>query len=88
MLIDLEDVCRTVGVVLGHRAPKPDDRLEEDLGAESFDVLNILVTLDEKHGISIPETAMADVSTVRDLYDVVVKSAHAASGPSDPARTA
>ncbi len=88
MLIDVEDVCRTVGLVLGHRAPKPDDRLEEDLGAESIDVLNIMVTLDEQYSISIPEAAMADVSTVRDLYDVVVKSPHAATGPTDPARTA
>ena len=88
MLIDIEDVCRTVGLVLGRRETRADDRLEEDLGAESIDVLNIMVTLEQKYDRSIPETAMAGVSTVRDLYDVVVSSPHGATGPADPARTA
>lgn len=85
MLIDLEDVCRTVGLVLGRRTTQPDDRLMEDLGAESFDVLNIIVTLEEKHGVSIDEAATAGVSTVRDLYQLVLKSPHAAASPTDPA---
>ena len=88
MTIDLEDVCRTVALVMGRRHTDADDRLMDDLGAESFDVLNIVVTLEQKHGISIDETAMATVSTVRDLYDVVLKSPHAAIPPADPARSA
>ena len=35
MLIDLEEVGRTVSLVLGRRDVKADDRLIEDLGAES-----------------------------------------------------
>lgn len=85
MLIDLEDVCRTVGLVLGRRNTQADDRLMEDLGGESFDVLNIIVTLEEKYGVSIDEAAMADVSTVRDLYELVLKSPHAAAPTADPA---
>ena len=88
MTIDLEDVCRTVALVMGRRNTTAADRLMDDLGAESFDVLNIVVTLEQKHGISIDETAMATVSTVRDLYDVVLKSPHAAIPPADPARSA
>ena len=88
MTIDLEDVCRTVALVMGRRNTNAGDRLIEDLGAESFDVLNVVVTLEQKYGISIDETAMATVSTVRDLYDVVVKSPHAAIPPADPARSA
>jgi acyl carrier protein len=88
MLIDLDDVCRTVGLVLGRRNPKADDRLQEDLGAESIDVLNIVVTLEQKHGISIDEAAMARVSTVRDLYQLLLNNTDAASRPTDPARPA
>jgi acyl carrier protein len=88
MLIDLEDVCRTVDLVLGRRHTKADDRLLEDLGAESIDVLNIVVTLEQKYSVSIDEAAMATVSTVRNLYDLVLKSPHAAVPPADPARTA
>jgi acyl carrier protein len=78
MLIELDDVCRTVGLVLGCRDPKADDRIETDLGGESIDVLNITVTLEQKYGIAIEEAAMADVSTVRDLYHLLLKSPQAA----------
>jgi acyl carrier protein len=88
MLIDLEDVCRTVSLVLGRRGVKADDRLMEDLAAESMDILVVMVTLEEKHGVTIDETAMAAVSTVRDLYDVVLKSPHAPIPAADPSRSA
>jgi acyl carrier protein len=83
MLIDIEDVCRTVGLVMGRRETKPDDRLMEDLGCESMDVLNVVVTLEQKHGVSIDESALSGVSTVRDLYDVLLKSPHATVLPED-----
>jgi acyl carrier protein len=88
MLIELEDVCRTVGLVMGRRETKPDDRLMEDLGCESSDVLNIVVTLEQKHGVLIDETAVAAVSTVRDLHGVVSESPHAAHPPANPGRPA
>ena len=88
MLIELEDVCRTVGLVMGRRETRPDDRLMEDLGSESSDVLNIVVTLEQKYAVSIDEAALAAVRTVRDLYDLASKSPHAAAPATDPARTA
>jgi len=83
MLIDLEDVGRTVSLVLGRRDVKADDRLIEDLGAESMDVLGVIVALEEKHGVAIDETAAAGVSTVRDLYEVVLKSQHGPTADTD-----
>jgi acyl carrier protein len=88
MLIELDDVRRTVGLVLGCRDPKADDRLVEDLAGESIDVLNVMVTLEQKYGISIDETAMATVSTVRDLYALAQMSPHAAIPATDPERPA
>lgn len=88
MLIELDDVCRTVGLVLGRRDPKADDRIQEDLGGESIDEVNIIVTLEQKHGISIDEAAMANVSTVRDLYHLLLKSPDAALQSTDSDRSA
>ena len=76
MLVDLEDVSRTVGLVLGRRDVKPDQRLIEDLGAESADILNIVVTLEDKYRIRIEDTAATGVVTVRDLHDVVANITH------------
>jgi acyl carrier protein len=88
LLIDLEDVCRTVSLVLGRRGAKADDRLIEDLGAESVDVLGLMVTLEEKYGVAIDEAAMSAAATVRDLYEVVLKSPHVPIPAADPTRSA
>ncbi len=77
MLIELDDVCRTVGLVLGRHDPKPDDRIQADLGGESIDVLNIIVTLQQKYGISLDEADLVNVSTVRDLYHLALKRSDA-----------
>ena len=87
-MIELEEVCRTVGLVLGKRGVKADDHLIEDLGAESIDILGIMVTLEEKYGVAVDEAAMATVSTIRDLYEVLLKSPHAPTPAADPARPA
>jgi acyl carrier protein len=87
-VIQLEDVCGTVGLVLGHRGAKPDDRLMEDLGAESMDILVIVATIEEQFGITVDEAATAGIATVRDLYDVVLKSPSASIPAADPRRSA
>jgi len=86
-MITLDDVGRTVSLVLGRRDVKPDHRLIEDLGAESMDVLGVMVALEEKYGVTIDETTAASVSTVRDLYEVVLKS-HAPTPPANTGRPA
>jgi acyl carrier protein len=88
VLIELDEVCRTVGLVMGQRDIQAGQRLMEDLGCESIDVLNIMVTLEEKFGVSIDEATMAGVTTVRSLFDIVSKSPHAAMSPENPSRPA
>ncbi len=87
MPAELEEVSRTVGLVLGLRRVDPDQRLVEDLGAESADILNIMVTLEQKFGVNIDETDMTEVATVRDLYHLLEKILHGAPGanPDRPA---
>ena len=88
MLAELEEVSRTVGLVLGRRHVTADQRLVEDLGAESADILNIMVTLEQKYGVKIDETEMTGVATARDLYQLLVKNSNAATPSSDPNRAA
>jgi acyl carrier protein len=72
MLVTLDDVARVVGLVLGKRVVNGDHRLIEDLGAESADVLNIMVTLEQKYGVRIDDGAMSEASTVSDLYNLLL----------------
>ena len=51
----------------------PDARLEEDLGADSLDKVEIIMTLDEKFNVSVPDERAERVSTVGDLFDLLAE---------------
>jgi acyl carrier protein len=71
MSVELDDIAKTVGLVLGRRKIAPTDRIFEDLGAESADMLNIVVTVEEKYGIAIDEVTVPSIRTVADLFELV-----------------
>jgi acyl carrier protein len=72
--VTIEDVVGLVGLQLGLRYADPDDRLIEDLGAESADVVNILAVVEERYGVSIDEQRLAHIRTLRDLHDEVLRA--------------
>ncbi len=43
----------------------------EDLGADSLDVVEILMAVEESFGITIPEEDVADIRTVREFADYI-----------------
>ena len=49
----------------------PCSRNKEDLGADSLDVLQLLMTIEEEHGIVIPDEALAEFRTVNDIVNYV-----------------
>jgi acyl carrier protein len=67
----MDEICETVAVQLGCRRVSPEDRLVEELGAESADVLNIAAALEDRYGILIDEEELPDLSRVEDLHRVV-----------------
>lgn len=50
---------------------KEDSRLIEDLGADSLDVVEMLMTLEEEFGISIPDEETADMVTIAGIVKVI-----------------
>jgi acyl carrier protein len=81
MMVEMNDIAKTVGLILGRRNVAASDRIAEDLGAESADVLNIVATIEEKYGISISEADVATIRTVAELRDLVGRTiAMSASG--------
>ena len=50
-----------------------DARLEEDLGADSLDKVEIAMKTDEQFGITIPDEALERIVTVEDIYDVLAE---------------
>lgn len=47
----------------------PTSRIKEDLGADSLDILQLLMTIEEEKGIVIPDEALATFVTVQDIVN-------------------
>jgi acyl carrier protein len=71
--VTIEDISTLVGVHLGKRRVKPDDRFLEDLGAESMDVVNIAAAVEDKYRIRIEESEIGGIRTPSDLLRLVQK---------------
>lgn len=64
----LDAVLRLVERQLGLRGVRAEDRIVEDLGAQSLDVVNLVATAEEDWGVEIGEEELAEVHTVADLH--------------------
>ena len=45
----------------------PEARIKKDLGADSLDILQLLMRIEDKYGITIPDEALAGFETVADV---------------------
>ncbi len=43
----------------------------EDLGADSLDVIEMLMTLEEEYGITIPDDKIGSIKTVGQIIDLI-----------------
>ena len=51
-----------------------ESRIKEDLGADSLDVLQLLMTIEEDHGITIPDEELATFETDGDILSYLEKN--------------
>ncbi len=52
---------------------RPDSKIKEELGADSIDVLQLLMTLEDERGIVIPDEELATFTVVQDIVDYLEK---------------
>ena len=45
----------------------PDSQIKKDLGADSLDILQLLMRIEDQYGIVIPDQALAKFETVGDV---------------------
>lgn len=51
----------------------PESRIKRDLGADSIDILQLLMRVEDQYGIVIPDRALATFETVGDVVDFLEK---------------
>lgn len=71
MTITMDELLEVVRVQLGATAVRPEHRFQEDLDAESADLLNIVAVAEDRWGITIGEEELIELATVKDLFDMV-----------------
>jgi acyl carrier protein len=52
----------------------PSARFKEDLGADSLDLVEIIIDMEEKFGISIPDEEAQNFHTIQDAIDYLDKA--------------
>ena len=52
----------------------PETRIVEDLGADSLDMVEMLMTLEEEFGIEVPDEEAANLKQVSDLVAFIEKN--------------
>jgi acyl carrier protein len=67
------------------RTPRLEDRLVEDLGAESVDVISLLFEFEERLGRRIPDEEVPQLATVADIVERVVTAPPVTAPPSGSA---
>ena len=52
---------------------KPEALIQKDLGADSLDILQLLMRIEDQYGIVIPDRALATFETVADVVSYLEK---------------
>ena len=68
----IDDIKMLVSLVLGKKYVQAEDRLIEDLGAESVDIVSLIASVEDSYGVVIDEGDIGQIRTVNDLYQYVV----------------
>ena len=50
---------------------KPESNIIEDLGADSLDVIEMLMTLEEEYGITIPDEKISQIKTIGQIVELI-----------------
>ena len=70
-----EEICKILGEQLGI-APdtiRPEQEVVKDLGADSLDVVELMMALEDEHGITLPEEDIEKIKRVQDIVDIMNK---------------
>jgi acyl carrier protein len=68
----LRTICKILGVTIGQVTATTSLFLEDD-GADSLDIVELVMELEEEFGVTIPEEEATQIKTVGDAIDYIAK---------------
>ncbi len=67
----MEEVIKIVSDYLQVDNVKPESHLVDDLGADIFDTIEVVIKVEQGLGVKIPQDVGDNIKTVQDLIDAV-----------------
>lgn len=55
----------------------PEANIQNDLGADSLDIVDLIQTIEDEYDLSIPDEAIEEIKTVNDIVNYVEKNTDA-----------
>ena len=52
----------------------PEANIQEDLGADSLDIVDLIQTIEDEYDLSIPDEAVEEIKTVGDIANYIEKN--------------
>ena len=74
--VNIQEINQLIEYHLGVHDVQDNDRLLEDLGAESADLANIVASIEAKYSIMVTETEIANLYTPKDIFELIIKHLH------------
>ena len=76
--MERSDVLAKVLELVSETLEVEEDKLDEatayaDLGADSFDMLELVTSMEDEFGVSVDEEALAQIETVGDSVDLIAR---------------
>ena len=71
------DVLSSIAPELDTATLRPGEPLREQVDLDSFDFLNVLIALNERLGVEVPETDYAKVQTLNAMVDYFARRSKA-----------
>lgn len=70
-----EKVCNMLAAQLGIEAGsiRPEQEVVKDLGADSLDLVELMMALEDEYGITLPEGEVESVKSVQDIVNMLEK---------------
>jgi acyl carrier protein len=81
----MDTVAQKVNSIIGEQlgvdqeAMVPEADLLDDLGADSLDVVELVMALEEEFGIEVPDDDVENIRTIKDVVEYVVSRKDAAA---------
>lgn len=71
--IMFEKVCKMLAEQLRIEESKitPEAEVVKDLGADSLDIVELMMALEDEYGVTLPEGKVESIKTVQDIVDML-----------------